>query len=193
VFQEHERRRTDFRKGRQLGTLDQVVVWNKPVAKPDWLSQEDFDEVLETMQLREAHGGSKVLVGTLLAPAQVSAQGLKALYAQRWNVELDLRNIETTLGLDRLACKTPSMNEKQWYAGLLACNPIRLLKLRPAKWADVLPPAELQTQHATMADVGPARRASRRGADRTLAGPDGSAPRRPKARTHRTPSRQTNA
>ena len=47
------------------------------------------------MQLREARDGPKVLASTLLAPAQVSAQDLKALYAQRWNVELDLRNIKT--------------------------------------------------------------------------------------------------
>ena len=112
-----------------------------------WLSQEDFDEVPETMQLREARVGSKVLVSTLLSPAQVSAQGLKALYAQRWNVELDLRNIKTTLGLDRLVCKTPSMNEKQGCVGLLAYNLIRLLMLRSAKWADVLP-RQLSFKHS---------------------------------------------
>ena len=147
VFQQHQRRRTDFRKGQQLGTLDHVVVWNKPVEKPHWLSQEDFDEVPETMQLREARVGPKVLVSTMTSPTQVTAQGLKALYAQRWNVELDLRNIKTTLGLDRLVCKTPSMNEKQWYIGLLAYNLIRLLMLRSAKWADVLP-RQLSFKHS---------------------------------------------
>ena len=99
------------------------------------------------MQLREARVGSKVLVSTLLSPAQVGAQGLKSLYAQRWNVELDLRNIKTTLGLDRLVCKTPSMNEKQWCVGLLAYNLIRLLMLRSAKLADVLP-RQLSFKHS---------------------------------------------
>ncbi|MGH8158090.1 MAG: hypothetical protein ACREPQ_08220 [Rhodanobacter sp.] len=56
-----------------------------------------------------------------------------------WNIELDLRNIKATLGLDRLVCKTPSMNEKQWQVGLLAYNLIRLLMLRSATLADVLP------------------------------------------------------
>lgn len=123
------------------------MVWNKPVLKSHWLSQEDLDELPETMQLREARVGSKVLVSTLRSPTQVSAQGLKALYAQRWNVELDLRNIKTTLGLDRLVCKTPSMNEKQWCVGLLAYNLIRWLMLRSAKLADVLP-RQLSFKHS---------------------------------------------
>lgn len=147
VFQQHQRRHTDFRKGQQLGTLDHVVVWNKPAMKPSWLSQEAFDELPETMQLREVRVGSKVLVSTLLSPDQVSAQGLKALYAQRWNVELDLRNIKTTLGLDRLVCKTPAMNEKQWCVGLLAYNLVRWLMLRSAKLADVLP-RQLSFKHS---------------------------------------------
>jgi FOG: Transposase and inactivated derivatives len=99
------------------------------------------------MPLREVRVGSKVLVSTLLLPEQVGAQGLKSLYAQRWNVELDLRNIKTTLGLDRLVCKTPSMIEKQWCVGLLAYNLIRLLMLRSAKLADVLP-RQLSFKHS---------------------------------------------
>ena len=147
VFQQHQRRRTDFRKGQRLGTLDHVVVWNKPTLKPHWLSQEQFEAIPETLRVRETHVGSKVLVSTLLLPAQASAQDLKTLYAQRWNVELDLRNIKTTLGLDRLVCKTPSMNEKQWWVGLLAYHLIRLLMLRSAQLADVLP-RQLSFKHS---------------------------------------------
>ena len=73
VFQQHQRRHTDFRKGQQVDTLDHVVGWSKPMQKPGWLSREDFDGLPETMQLREVRVGSKVLVSTLLSPAQVSA------------------------------------------------------------------------------------------------------------------------
>jgi len=115
------------------------VEWSKPQQKPHWLDQDAFDELPETLRLREVRVGNKVLVSTLLPPDQVSSQDLKVLYAQRWNVELDLRNIKTTLGLDRLPCKTPAMNEKQWYVGLLAYNLIRHLMLRSAKLTDILP------------------------------------------------------
>lgn len=147
VFQQHQRRHTDFRKGRQQGALDHVVTWSKPLVKPHWLDQEAFDRLPDTMQLREVRVGAKVLVSTLLAPDQISPQGLKALYAQRWNVELDLRNIKATIGLDKLPCKTPAMNEKQWRVGLLAYNLIRWLMLRSAMLADVLP-RQLSFKHS---------------------------------------------
>jgi hypothetical protein len=60
-----------------------------------------------------------VLVTTLLDHRQVSKDDLCALYAQRWNVELDLRNLKTTKGMDVLNCQTPQMNEKQLWVHLL--------------------------------------------------------------------------
>jgi hypothetical protein len=52
---------------------------------------------------------------------------------------LDLRNIKATLGMERLHCKTPAMNEKELWTYLLAYNLIRLLMAESAKQADVLP------------------------------------------------------
>lgn len=147
VFQQHQCRRTDFHKGQRLGSRDHVVVWSKPKQKPQWLDQAPFDALPETLRVRETHAGGKVLVSTLLSPSQASAAELKVLYKQRWNAELDLRNIKTTLGLERLTCKTPSMNEKQWLAGLLAYNVIRLLMAQSAQLADVLP-RQLSFKHA---------------------------------------------
>jgi hypothetical protein len=82
---------------------------------------------------------SKVLVTTLLCATQASKKAQGYLYASRWNVELDLRNIKTTLAMERLHCKTPAMNAKELWAYLLACNLIRLLMTESAKQADVLP------------------------------------------------------
>lgn len=75
----------------------------------------------------------------MLSPTQVSKSDIAQLYVQRWNIELDLRNIKTTLGIETLHCKTPQMNEKRWWISLLAYNLIRLLMVSSAKCADVLP------------------------------------------------------
>jgi hypothetical protein len=64
---------------------------------------------------------------------------LKALYRQRWNVELDLRNIKTTLGMEQLRCKTPEMARKELWGYLLAYNLIRLLMAQAALLADQIP------------------------------------------------------
>ena len=43
----------------------------------------------------------------------------------RWDVELDLKHIKTTLGMDILRSKTPEMVHKEIYAYLLAYNLLR--------------------------------------------------------------------
>jgi hypothetical protein len=81
-----------------------------------------------------------VLVTTLLDERSVSKDGsVVQLYARRWNVELDLRNLKTTTGMDVLSCQTPQMNEKQLWVHLLAYNVIRLLMAQAASNAGVDP------------------------------------------------------
>ncbi len=49
------------------------------------------------------------------------------LYEFRWDVELDLKHLKTTLGMDVLRSKTPSMVRKEIYVYLLAYNLLRTL------------------------------------------------------------------
>jgi hypothetical protein len=49
------------------------------------------------------------------------------LYGQRWDIELDLKHLKTTLGMDILRGKTPDMVRKEIYAYLLAYNLLRTL------------------------------------------------------------------
>lgn len=139
LFQQHQRRLTDFRKGRRLGSRDHVVTWSKPKICPNWLTREQFEAFPDELAVRELKVGRKVLVTTLLCATQAPKKALGELYVSRWNVELDLRNLKTTLGLERLSCKTPEMNKKALWVGLLAYNLIRLLMAESAKQADVLP------------------------------------------------------
>lgn len=64
---------------------------------------------------------------------------MKALYRERWHVELDLRNIKTTLGMEVLSCKTPVIARKEIWVYLLAYNLIRLMMAQAALLADRLP------------------------------------------------------
>lgn len=137
LFQQHQRRKTDFRKGRRLGARDHVVIWEKPKIRPDWLSREQYDACPDTQVVREVQVKSKVLVTTLLSSAQAPKNALGDLYVRRWDVELDLRNLKTVLGMQVLHCKTPTMNDKELWVYLLAYNLIRLLMVESAKQADV--------------------------------------------------------
>ena len=134
VFEQHgaRRRSTDFRRGQRLGARDHLITLEKPKQKPDWMSQADYDQAPATLTVRELHAGGKTLVTTLLCPKQTPKQALKELYDKRWHVELDLRNVKTTLGMERLSCKTPAMAEKELWVYLLAYNLIRLLMAQAA-------------------------------------------------------------
>ena len=64
---------------------------------------------------------------------------LVQLYARRWDVELDLRYVKTTLDMDRLTGKSVDLVRKELWAGLLAYNLIRGLMGRAAQRANVAP------------------------------------------------------
>jgi hypothetical protein len=110
------------------------------------MSQADFDQAPVALTVRELHTGGKILVTTLLCAKETPKAALKTLYQSRWNVELDLRNIKTTLGLEILSCKTPEMVEKEVWVYLLAYNLIRLLMAQAALLAG-RSPRELSFKH----------------------------------------------
>ena len=130
---------TDFRRGRSLGTRDHIVRWPKPVARPLWMTPQQYAQLPEEIELREVKVAHQVLVTTLVDHRRVSKDELSALFARRWHVELDLRNLKTTCGMDVLRCQTPQMNDKQLWVHLLAYNAIRLLMAQAASHAGVDP------------------------------------------------------
>src|SRR5450755_3844269 len=81
----------------------------------------------------------RVIVTTLLCPRKVCKTALGQLFRQRWNVELDLRAIKTTLQMAELSCNTPQMNEKELWVHFLAYNLIRMLMAQAAAKAAVHP------------------------------------------------------
>ena len=139
VFEQNGSRITDFRRGQSLGTRDHIVHWPKPATRPQWMTPEQYGDAPDAITLREVKVARQVLVTTLLDHRRVSKDDLSALYGRRWNVELDLRNLKTTTGMDILICQTPQMNEKQLWVHLLAYNVIRLLMAQAACNANVDP------------------------------------------------------
>lgn len=148
VFEQmgQRKRTTDFRKGQHLGPKDHLIEIPKPPRAPQWMSQKDFALLPDSLYLRELKVNGKILITTLLSPKQTPKQALKELYKKRWQVELDFRNIKTTLGMETFSCKTPEMNEKEMWVYFLAYNLIRLLMAQAALLAD-LQPRQLSFKH----------------------------------------------
>lgn len=146
LFEQNGRRITDFRRGQRLGTRDHIVRWPKPAARPDWMTPEEYASFPDEITLRETKRNHRVLVTTMLDHRQVTKDDLSELYARRWNVELDLRNLKSTTGMGVLSCQTPQMNEKQLWVHLLAYNVIRLL-MAQAACDNGVDPRELSFKH----------------------------------------------
>lgn len=161
VMRLHQCRTADFRRGRRLGHGDHVVTWRRPV-RPDWMDQETYERMPETLEVREVYvqvhqPGFRVdslVVVTSLTDADVyTREDIAELYYQRWHVELDIAALKVTLGMDVLRCKTPAMVEKEIWVCLLAYNLIRLTMLQAAMNA-TLSPRQLSFASA-METIGP--------------------------------------
>jgi hypothetical protein len=146
LFEQHGSRLTDFRRGQPLGKCDHLVRWMKPTMRPEWMSREQYRAFSAEILVREAKVDGQVLVTTMQSARAVPKGELAALYARRWHIELDIRNIKTTLGMEVLRCMTPAMVEKELWVCLLAYNLIRLLMAQAAHTAGLFP-RELSFKH----------------------------------------------
>ena len=147
VTRQHQLRTTDFRQGERLGKRDHLVIWPRP-AKPDWMDQATYDRMPESLRVRELEvrveqpgfrTAALVIVTTLTDAETYTSEDLAELYHQRWLVELDIRAIKVTLGIDVLRCKWPEMVRREIWTALLAYNLIRKTMLESAKSASKSP------------------------------------------------------
>jgi hypothetical protein len=113
---------------------DGLFVWTKGYQQSAILTAAEWAQlpaqitvrlIRFTATIRGFRGRRVTLVTTLLDPLAYPAHELAAFYARRWRLELCLRDLKTTLGMDQLRCKSPDMAEKELLAYLVAHNLIR--------------------------------------------------------------------
>jgi putative transposase len=140
VFRMHQRRKVDFRRGRCLGILDHVVIWQKP-ERPEWMDEATYAQMPDEIRVRELRyrveqPGCRVheivLVTTLLDPVVYTKDDLADLYLKRWNIEVDLRSIKIVLQMDVLRCKSPDLVDKEIWVHMLVYNILRKLMVTAA-------------------------------------------------------------
>lgn len=126
------------------------VSWRKPQRKDRW-EKSLWDELPDSLELRVVRFRVEVpgfrtdhiaVVTTLLDQTEYPDAAIAELFRLRWQVEVNLRDIKTTLGLDILRTRTPAMIEKEIQLQAIAYNLVRLLMLEAARQHDV-PPSRL--------------------------------------------------
>lgn len=169
VFRMHQRVCVSFRKGRKsrrelprskakgvpnsrwirsLGPEDQIVEWAKPCHRPAWMTQEQYDQLPETLHLRElryrvGQRGFRtrevLLLTTLLDASAYSHEALAELYHQRWQIETNIKDLKITMGLDHLKCQSVDGVMKELHAYIVAYNLVRYVILEAAQRQGVHP------------------------------------------------------
>jgi len=129
----HQRRHSDFRRGKRLGKYDHLIVWNRPV-RPEWMDEATYQKIPQTLELREirytvVESGRRTckidIITTLTDAEEYTSEEIAQLYGFRWNAELDIRSIKANLNLAHVRCKSPKMVRREFWATLLAYNLIR--------------------------------------------------------------------
>ena len=124
---------------KELGPDDWLVEWTRPQKPGDWTQPEALPATLRmrviAFTVRQPGFRTKhvVLATTLLDEELHPKRQLMALYRRRWEMELHLRDIKTTMGLEELRCKSPEGCRKELWMGLLAYNLIRTVMLDAAR------------------------------------------------------------
>ena len=143
----HQRRHSDFRRGRRLSKYDHLIVWTRP-QRPAWMDEETYARIPEHLELREiqftisADGRRSRrlhIITTLLDADAYSKEDIAELYGFRWNSELDIRSVKSNLNLAHVRCKSPEMVRREVRTTILAYNLIRATAARAALLHDRQP------------------------------------------------------
>lgn len=134
----HQARKLDGSQVKKVVPDQQIVIWTRPrqqsalsrLGAAEW---ERLPEKIEVRLIRvrgegrEAGARPIFLATTLLDTEGYSAGDIADIYCQRWEIELRLRDLKTTMGMELLRTKTPEMARKEVAMIVIAYNALRLL------------------------------------------------------------------
>src|SRR5262249_11874640 len=109
-----------------------VIVWQRP-NKPHGMKGEQYRTYPKTLLMRQVSVDARdkenrveqFKVITTILDTAIDGGQIGKLYERRWDGEVDIRSIKSTMKMDILRCKTPEMVEKEIWAHLLAYNLLR--------------------------------------------------------------------
>lgn len=142
VMRLHQARKVDMRCGKKLGKLDRLAVWKRPQNRTTGWSKDEWKQLPKTLAVRvirikiQSRGFRDQwlwIATTLTDPKRYPKESLEELYWRRWQAELCIRDLKTTMGMEELRCKTPAMVQKEFIMFAIAYNLLRLLMADAAR------------------------------------------------------------
>jgi hypothetical protein len=111
-----------------------VIAWQRP-NKPHGMAGKQYRTYPKTLLMRQVSVDARdkdnrveqFKVITTILDAAIDGGQIGDLYERRWEGEVDIRSIKSTMQMDVLRCKTPEMVRKEIWAHLLAYNLLRMV------------------------------------------------------------------
>jgi hypothetical protein len=138
VMKNHDKRDDEPLGAKRIDKNQRTTLWLRP-QRPDWMSEEEYAQCPEQIEVRlvdviiEQPGfrSKKYTIATTILDTEVFTRDwITNVYRSRWLVELDIRSIKCSLGMDIVRAKTPEMVQTEVWSCLLAYNLIRMKMLQ---------------------------------------------------------------
>jgi hypothetical protein len=136
------RRLDGRRRTRSLGAHDWLMTWTKPVHASPWLTPAQWAALPAEVTVRVVRGrvvrqGFRVrevtVITTLLDPALYPADEVLGAYLRRWQLEMCLDDLKTTLHLEMLRGRSPQAVQQEALARMIAHNLVRWTMTQAAR------------------------------------------------------------
>jgi len=123
-----------------------ILVWQRP-NKPRGMTGEQYRSYPKQLLMRQVRVDARDknnrvqqfnVVSTILTPS-IDGKQIGDLFEHRWEGEVDIRSIKSTMQMDILRCKTPDMVHKEIWTHVLAYNLLRTVMAVAAKENDIEP------------------------------------------------------
>ena len=133
VMRNHHLRDDSPADARRLVKGQCIATWLRP-PRPDWMDEATYAKMPASIDVRLVESVNEqpgqrtqklTIATTLLDHKLYDAKWLAGIYRGRWRVELDIRSIKCTLGMDILRAKSPEMVRTELWSCLLLYNLIR--------------------------------------------------------------------
>jgi hypothetical protein len=125
---------------------DDIIVWQRP-NKPRGMTGEKYRSYPKHLLMRQVSVDARdknnrvkqFKVITTILDQSIDGKQIGDLFERRWDGEVDIRSIKSTMQMDILRCKTPDMVHKEIWTHLLAYNLLRTVMAVAANENDIEP------------------------------------------------------
>jgi hypothetical protein len=109
-----------------------LLVWQRP-SRRQGMTREKYQNYPKQLLMRQVtvdardknNRAKQFQVVTTILALSIDGKQIGDLYERRWDGEVDIRSIKSTMQMDILRCKTPDMVHKEIWTHLLAYNLLR--------------------------------------------------------------------